>query len=256
MNYLIIDDEPHAIQLLQDHIKSIDPGLNCLGFSYNKDDALLKINKLNPDLIFLDIMLGPHTGFELLNSLPNPNFKIIFTTAYNEFASEAFKHSAIHYLLKPINKEAVKDAIDRLKNSKEVNDYAFLVNAIKTVQEQSQKRLALPNRTGTEFVLQNQIVYCKGSGNYTDVYFIDGSEKLISRPIGQIEKTLDSDTFCRVHKKYLVNLDEVAYLEKGKSPTLHMKTGDKVEVSKFYKETLIHLLKSKIDFINDAIRPS
>ena len=248
MKYIIIDDEPNAISLIESYIHSSFPNYNLIGSASTVEDALFLLAKVSPDLVFLDIVLGKGTGFDILNSINKPEFHVIFTTAHNQFALEAFKYKAIHYLLKPIKKEQLVEAVERIKPELK-NNYNDLISALRAVREPGQKKIALPNRTGVEIIQQDQILYCQGAGSYTDVFLVNGQKRTVSRPIGRMEKILNNADFCRIHKKYIINLNEVAFLERSKSPVLHLKSGDTLEVSKSYKDKLYERLKEQIEFI-------
>ena len=248
MKYVIIDDEPNAIKLIESMVGSSFPDYELIGTAQTVEDALNMLTEVSPNLVFLDIMLGEETGFDLLESIENPEFQVIFTTAHDNFALQAFKYKAIHYLLKPIVQDQLIEAVKRVKPELK-NNYDDLLSAIRAVQEPGQKKIALPNRNGVEIIQQDQVLYCRAAGSYTDVYLVNGQKRTISRPIGRMELILNKHEFCRIHRTHIVNLNEVAFLERSKSPVLHLKSGDTLEVSKSYKEKLYARLKEQIEFM-------
>ena len=171
---LIIDDERHARVLLKTLLAEYCPSIDLLDEADSVASAVEKIEKYNPDLIFLDIKLKNRTGFEILEELKNINAQIIFTTAYSEYAIKAFEFSAIHYLLKPINVEQLEKAVEKageIKKGFQVEEFLELMNNYKEIQEE---RISLPNRSGEEYVLIKDIMCCVASGSYTEIYFEDG----------------------------------------------------------------------------------
>lgn len=245
---LIIDDELHARVLLRTLVEENCPSVQVVGEAETVDSAIKKIEELQPDLIFLDIKIKNRTGFEILENLYDLKAQVIFTTAYSEYAIKAFEYSAIHYLLKPINVEQLENAVNKahLKQTNfQTQEFIELINKYKEVHEE---RISLPNRTGEEYVLISDIIYCLASGSYTEIYFQDGNQKLISKPLGYFEKKLNPKLFHRTHKKYLVNLQSVVGLEKGRTPVLSLKGGHKIDVSITYRDQLLDRLKEHITF--------
>tara|TARA_R110002072_G_scaffold199243_1_gene356858 strand:+ start:378 stop:1142 length:765 start_codon:yes stop_codon:yes gene_type:complete len=245
---LIIDDELHARVLLQTLIEENCPQVDVIGEADTVDSAIEKIELLDPDLIFLDIKIKNKTGFEILENLKNLKSQVIFTTAYSEFAIKAFEYSALHYLLKPINVEQLEKAVEKALAKRvgfETKEFLNLMNKFKEIHEE---RISLPNRSGEEYVLIKDIVCCMASGSYTEIYFLDGKQKLISKPLGYLEKKLNPKLFLRTHKKYLVNLQSVIGLEKGRTAILSLKGGLKIDVSITYREQLMDRLKEHITF--------
>lgn len=248
LSSLIIDDELHARILLKTLIEENCPDINIIGEAESVEGAILKIQELKPDLIFLDIKLKNRSGFEVLEAIKNRECQIIFTTAYSEYAIKAFEYSAAHYLLKPINIEKLEKAVLRAANKQ--SDFRALefLELIKNFQDISNEKIALPNRTGEEYVYIKNIICCSASGSYTEIFFHDGKKTLVSKPLGYFEKKLNPSLFTRTHKKYIVNLQEVNSLEKGRTSILTLSGGLRVDVSMTYKEEVMKKLEDRITF--------
>jgi two-component system LytT family response regulator len=248
LSCLLVDDEWHARELLKTLLNENCNEVTIIGEAESVSDAIEKIKELKPDLVFLDIKLKNKTAFDLLDAIEETNFQTIFTTAYSEYAIKAFDYFAVHYLLKPINIEhleiAVKRALNRYNNN-EHNDHKQLSKDFKEIEEQ---KIALPSRSGDEFVYIKDILCCTASGSYTEITFKKGKNVLISKPLGYFEKKLSPTLFIRTHKKYLVNLLEVVSMERGRTPILTL-TGDvKVDVSLTYKSVVKEKLGDRIVF--------
>ena len=245
---LIIDDEIHARKLLRTLIEENCPEVSILEEVDNVTAAQELIKSKQPDLIFLDIKLKNKTAFELLENLEETNFQIIFTTAYSEYAIRAFEYSTVHYLLKPINVEqleiAIKRAIGKI-DSERTREFVEIYQNFKSLDEE---KIALPTRTGDEFVYIRNILCCIASGSYTELLFKDGRKKLISKPLGYFEKRLNPIAFCRTHKKYMVNILEVDSLEKGRTPVLVLSGGIRIDVSLTYKEEVLDKLGHQVRY--------
>ena len=248
LSSLIIDDEIHARKLLETLIDENCPAISVADHAETVDEAISKIEELKPDLIFLDIKLKNRSGFEVLETLTNRECQVIFTTAYSEFALKAFDYSAAHYLLKPINIEQLEQAVDRAIHKQLDFRAKEFLDVIKTFREISNEKIALPNRTGEEYVYIKDIICCTASGSYTEIHFNNGKCTLVSKPLGYFEKKLNPQLFSRTHKKYIVNLQEVNALEKGRTSVLTLSGGLRVDVSQTYKEALMRKLEDKITF--------
>jgi two-component system LytT family response regulator len=188
----------------------------------------------------------PHlNGFELLEKMPNKNFKIIFTTAYNEYAIQAIRFSAFDYLLKPIDIEELQFAVHRFLESKEdyKQQYEQLKNIMHNMQAHSadEFRLALPTREGIHFLVPDEIVRCESSGNYTKFFATNSRSYLISKTLGEYDGLLAPYNFIRTHKSHLVNRKFISFVDHDGFVIL--KDNSKIEVSRRRKEEVIAALK-------------
>ena len=208
--------------------------------------ALEKIKDFSPQLVFLDVQMRGETGFDLLDKIRNINFEIIFTTAYSEFAVKAFRYSALDYLLKPIDadefKAAVNKAIFKIKSNQSSSEQIRFLKEIKSVQ-QAPEKLTIPTTEGFLFISINDILYCHSVGNYTEFHLVNSQKLLSSHTLGYYDEMLASRNFFRVHRSYLVNLDHVKMYKKGDGGSLIMNNGDEIEVSRNNKESFLRILK-------------
>ena len=203
------------------------------------------IHVCQPGLVFLDIQM-PHTnGFELLEKLPNKNFKIIFTTAYNEYAIQAIRFSAFDYLLKPIDSDELQASVHRFLESQE--NYQQQLDLLKNIMHNIQApsadefRLALPTKEGVHFLMPNEIVRCEAVGNYTKFFTAKNKTYLISRTLGDYDTLLSPHNFIRTHKSHLVNRKFISFIDHDGFVVL--KDNTKVEVSRRRKEEVMTALK-------------
>lgn len=230
MKAIIIDDEKRARVSLQLLLEEYCPQVEIVAQCENLPEGVKAINKHQPDLVLLDIEMPGHSGLELLDFF-NENeitFSIIFTTAYNEFAIQAFKLSAIDYLLKPIVPEELASAIERFQKQKNQQFKALSEN----INTESFEKIAVPS--GNTFILLKiaDIVYIKAEGSYSEVFMKDKTKHLVSRNLKNFEEILNTDKrFLRTHKSYLVNFNEVIAYNKSDGGSLEMQSGVTVPVS-------------------------
>ena len=245
---LIIDDEPRAREFLAKVIdmyfqKKIEIMDRCDSVA----SGVAAIHKWQPELVFLDIQMPGENGFALFKHFETVNFEVIFTTAYDDFAIDAIRHSALDYLLKPINYIDLLSAIKRYEQRQVTVDQqqkiSRLYDYIST--EENVVKVALPTQTGFEFVNLNAIMYCKSESNYCHVMCSDGKTLFLAKTLKYMEEQLDSKQFVRVHKSYLVNLNYVARFDKGLMMKITLNNGDEVPVSLRKKETFLNAMLAK-----------
>lgn len=210
MKTLIIEDEEQAISALKSEIKAHCPAIEIIGEAKSIKEGIERIKSLNPELIFLDIQLSDGLGFEILNLYKESDFKVIFTTAYSQYAIKAIKFSALDYLLKPIDSEelviAVEKALKSQKNLEELKIENFVLNQTAVP---SRKKIALQTSEGiTIFELEN-ILKCSAESNYTCVYFTNGKKILFSKTLKEFEELLENSGFERIHHSHLINLNHL-----------------------------------------------
>lgn len=242
---IIIDDEPDCIQSLSRDLVEFCSHVEVVGLCEGAKDGIRTINIQKPDIVFLDIDMPLINGFELLELLPEINFAVIFTTAYDKYALQAFKISAVDYLLKPIDPDELVKAVDKVRTLQEHGTSSqqidFLMQQIKDQENNAIHRIALPTSQGLDFIDLKDIQYCESDGAYSYVHYTDGSNLLISKPLKYLEDILCDFQFFRVHKSYIVNMDYVAKYHRGSGGLLTMKNGAKIRVSRSKKDELLNL---------------
>ena len=241
MKAAIIDDELHGIKSLVYELDQFCPDVTILATFQDPYKAIKEIPKLDLDVLFLDIAMPEMDGFELLNSLSDRSFEVIFTTAYNQYALEAFKAHALDYLIKPIEGEELTKSLERIRKRISVQHTAMLEaieEKLLKLQDYSKIRIALPSLDGVDFIQVDQIVYCKADGSYTTLV-TKGKPLLSSKSLKEIEDMLPTEMFLRVHNSYLVNLFEVSKFVKNDGGYLLMSNNDEVKVSRQKKESFL-----------------
>jgi two-component system LytT family response regulator len=239
---VIIDDEVNSCEMLEWQLKEFCPEIEIIGIFSSPEVALQEIPKLKPEVVFLDIEMPKINGFELLTKIGNIDFEIIFTTAYDQYAIKAMKYSAIDYLLKPIEKEELQNAIERVKtksartSNEQIN---FLLDQIEVLKSKKKlRRIAVSTSDSFTFLDLDEIVCCESESNYTYVHLTGGDKILISKTLKLIEDILDKDYFLRVSQSYLVNLNHVKKFVREDGGYLLMSNRMAITVSKNKKDDL------------------
>lgn len=241
MRAVIVDDiEKFRTNLIQD-LNDYCPDLEVVGTADGVVSAAKEIKFKKPDVVFLDIQINQGTAFDLLEIIGEINFKIIFTTASDEYAIKAFKLSAIDYLLKPIDIDELKSAVSKLDSGKK-DDYELLQSNINE-DIKSHKRLALHSQDKIEIVEIGNIIRCESNVNYTQFYFMNGTKMLVTKTLKEFDKMLSEFGFYRVHQSHLINIDFLKEYVKIDGGYLKMKDGASVPISTRKKSSVLSLLK-------------
>jgi two-component system LytT family response regulator len=239
---VIIDDEPNNLDNLEILLKQHCPQVEITGRAMNATEGEKIITAQNPDIVFLDIQMPGKNGFEMLQSLKHHSFELIFTTAFDQYGIQAVKFSAIDYLLKPINtdelKVAVNKAIYRSNEKKQNKKLENLLELISNRQEKDLHRIALTSAKETRFIKTEEIVRCESSNNYTTFFIEDGEKIMTSRPIFEYEEILSGYGFLRCHQTHLVNKKFIRSLVKGDGGYLLLTDGTEIPLSRMKKEEI------------------
>jgi len=238
---LIVDDEKLNRDILEILISKHCPEVEVIAKSNSAEDARLKLASYNIDILFLDIAMPNETGFEFLESIPTRQFSIIFITAYNQFAIKAIKANALDYILKPIDPDELKMAVDKavlIQGSKSITSNAEntlndnvdnLIGEINTNQITS---LSLPLKYGYKIVKIVEVNYLEASNNYCVIHMINRDEFVVSKTLKEFNEILDDNGFVRVHKSYLVNKDHISAYNRKEGMSIELKNGVVLPVSR------------------------
>lgn len=241
---IIIEDEQRIREALSLMLEMVAPNeVQIIAYAENVTEAVKLINNLKPDLVFMDIMLKDGTGFDVLQKIAFNSFHLIFTTAYEQHAINAFKYSAIDYLLKPIDSEELKTAIQRISLLQERVLEKQQINELQVNLSRTPERIILPTQEASYVVKLEQIVRCETSGSYTTFYLNDGRKIMVSKPLKNYEDLLEPPQFFRVHQSHLININcIVSYSREG---MVHMNDKSMVPISRGKKESFFKLMKDE-----------
>lgn len=236
----IIDDESAGRKLIREYLEDF-PDMIIVAEANNGVDAVREINKFKPDLVFMDIQMPGMTGFEVLKRLEEIP-QIIFSTAYDKYALNAFEVHAIDYLLKPYTKERFSIALNKLPAEKDSSGLAPLANSLIMESQNYPERILVENNKKLVTVAIEDIIWIQAYGDYSKIYVKD-SIYLSNYGISGLEEKLNPAKFLRVHRSAIINLAQIQHADKyGKAYQLTMKNGENVKVSRGYKDKLQKLI--------------
>ncbi len=240
---VIVDDEKRSRETLIGMVERYCPSIQIIGQADGCNAGVLKIKELNPDIVFLDIQMPDGSGFKVLEDLDEYNFEVIFTTAHDQYAIKAIRFSALDYILKPINPDDLKYAIEKYEqkqNKGHINkNIQVLLDNLKSPNVQP--KIILNTSEGIHIVKTDDIIRCESDDYYTRFYFINDSMILISKTLKQNEELLSEYNFIRTHKSHLVNIKHIKSYLKNDGIIL-MSDDSKIPVSRRKKDKIIELL--------------
>jgi two-component system LytT family response regulator len=243
---ILIDDEKNSLEALRMEIEMNCPSVDIVATCRGAREGLEAINSQSPDLVFLDIQMPEMNGFDLLRSIPEVDFDVIFVTAFDTYSMQAIKVSALDYLLKPVDGDELKRAVHKveeslaLKRSKAQVD--FLLTNLQHGTDKAFSKIALPTMKGLDFVSLDEILYCTADGNYTSIHTITKEKYVITRTLSEFEEMLDHTMFFRTHKSYLINLQHIKKYIKGSGGEVLLRDGTSIQVARARKELLMDLI--------------
>jgi two-component system LytT family response regulator len=241
MKAIVVDDEKKSRDTLISSIKKYAPDIEVIDDAASVVEALKKIKDLQPDLLFLDVQLPDGTGFDILELLPNLKFNIIFVSAFDKYAINAFKFSAIDYLLKPVEPDLLIKAIEKSKKEDQLQSMEGKLNVLLSNRKNVEK-IALPSSNGLELVKVSDIIYCQADSNYTIFHLIDGQQILVSRSLKEYDEILTPHGFYRIHQSYLIKISFVKKYIKGEGGTVILENGKELDVSRRRKEGFLQAI--------------
>ncbi|MBS1647987.1 MAG: response regulator transcription factor [Bacteroidetes bacterium] len=243
---LIVEDEIQSRKLLYALLEKNCPEIKVVALAANVKEALEAVQTHQPNLVFLDITMPDGTGFDFLEKTPAIKFDIIFTTATDKYAVKAIKYSALDYLLKPIDNEELKHAVEKMIQKKQqlntVENLAHLLQNIKQSTDSYQK-ITLPTGGSYEIVLVKDIIRCEAEGSYTHFFFPNKKKILATSGLKYYEDLLPPNYFMRIHNHHLINLNHVVRYLKNDGGFAIMSDETKIEVSRRKKDDFLNALK-------------
>jgi len=235
---VILDDEARGSKLLNHKLEVFEDILEVSAIYNDPLKALMGINEIEPDVLFLDVEMPGMNGFQFLEKLGSFDFEVIFTTAYDHYTLDALRLSAVDYLLKPVDQDDLQNAIVRL-NRRMVEK---AVQKSDKLKKTSNNRMALTTAEGVYLVERANIVRVEAMSNYSVFILSDSKKIVVSKTLKEFESSLDDAHFMRVNRSVIVNLDYIVKYRKGDGGTLEFSDGAEIEVSSLRKEELLKRL--------------
>jgi two-component system, LytTR family, response regulator len=243
---ILVDDEIDSIRVLTKLLTDYCPEVSIIGQADGVDTATELIRKTGPDLVFLDIEMTQGNAFDLLNRLMPVDFQVIFVTAFDNHAIRAFKYSAVDYLLKPVNIDELRNAVQRVTKPREKQVMNQMENFLADMSalKMSWQKIALPTLTGLLLVAVSDIIRLEAKGGYTLIHFSDKQPIMTTRGIKEYEDILPDVVFYRVHSSHIINMGKIQKYQRGRGGYVIMEDGSSVEVaSRRREEFLTRLMK-------------
>lgn len=250
MKCIIVDDAPQARELLRMMLADLAEDIEIAGESEDVDQAVALIHKVNPDVVFLDIELPGKSGLQLLDDFVKEkvSFEVVFVTAFHQYAIQAFRLSAIDYLIKPLRREELQQALvkirEKLSMKESLNRLEVLVSNLSV---KDNRTLCIPLNYGYDYLPINEIEYIEADRAYSYIHLAGGVHKVITKPLAYFDDMLQPfDVFVKVHRSYLVSLNHISsYVKKSEGGTIIFKSGKKAEVSRNYRKVFLDKLALK-----------
>jgi two-component system LytT family response regulator len=242
---LIIEDEQKSREMLAMLIEQNCPQLQIVGLAKNVTEGATMIKSLKPELVFLDIQMPDGTGFDLLEQVQDKKFEIIFTTATDKHALRAIKYSACDYLLKPIDIDELKQAVEKVSQKKNISptmeNLQFLIQHLKKADDNFQK-ITLPTGNAYEIINIKDIIRCEADASYTHFFLAGGKKLMVSASLKHYEDLLPESEFIRVHHQHLINMGHVTRYLKQDGGYAVMSDGTQIEISRRKKDAFMERL--------------
>ena len=242
---IAVDDEQHCLDTLAWEVSRHCPEVEIIGQYKKPEEAYEALKNADISILFLDIHLQSTSGIELLKRLMPVDYHVVFITAYDEYAIQAFDLAATHYLLKPVNGKKLRSAIDRIVESPPMGIQDNMETLIDSLKFEFSKFNKVPFnvQSGVEFVNPDTITYVQGDNNYSIIHFKDGSRLIVSKTLGLTEKMLEPYSFLRIHKSFLINLKYIKKYHLADGGFVEMDDGKQLSVGKTKRVILRELFK-------------
>lgn len=239
---IIVEDEPSGLENLRWKLQTHCPEVEIIAECLNGKEAIQTIRRQLPDVIFLDILLGDMTGFDVLKAIKHPTFKVIFTTSYDEYAIQAIRNSAVDYLLKPVEVDELQEAVAKVRIN--AGQQTPVTTNSRPVRSQNTK-YGFPISTGKQFIDIQDIVYAQAEDNVAVLYLADSVKTVkLTRTLGWLEEELAEYGFCRVHHSYLINFDHLDEYIRNEGGYVVMSNKKAISVSRRRKDDFLQQLES------------
>ena len=237
---IIVEDEPSGMENLRWKLQKHCPGVEIVAECLSGQEAITSIRTHLPDLLFLDIMLGDMTGFDVLKAIRHPSYEVIFTTSYDEYAIQAIKNNALDYLVKPVQVDELQEAVAKA-HSKLVQ--AAPASAAPAASVPAPARFGFPISTGMQFLDLQEVVYAKAEDNVSVLHLANKKEVRLTKTLSWLEEQLENQGFCRIHHSYLINFNQMTEYIRNEGGYVIMSDGKAISVSRRKKDDFLRNLE-------------
>ena len=246
MKAILVDDEPDGIRTLKKMLESHCPNVDVAATCSNAAVAKQELERIRPDVVFLDIQMPGKSGLDLLTEIPEKDFEVIFVTAHNEYMLQALQYSAADYLLKPVDEDRLIEAVQRVETRIQAEKKEWtetLMHNLNKAGSPSEMKLCLPTLKGFIVVKLDDIIYCEAERSYT-IFHLDGKRTVtVSKSLIEYDNLLQETQFFRIHKSFLINLNHIKEYQRGEGGLVIMTDNAEIEVSRRKKEFFLNRMK-------------
>ncbi len=240
---VLIDDDESNLSALSEKLAKHCQQIEIIARCDNAQDGIKCIDGLRPDVVFLDIEMPIMNGFAMLSQLHYKNFALIFVTAYDHYAIQAIRYSALDYLVKPVEIEDLKAAVLKAEaNRNNQSSHLQLELLLEQLHKKQPRRITIPSSDGLRFINLEDIIYLEASNNYTNIFLTTNQKLLVSRTLKDFEEILSSETFVRIHHSYIINKHYVEKYVRGDGGQVMMRNGNLLDVSKRKKSEFLQAI--------------
>jgi two-component system, LytTR family, response regulator len=248
MKVLVIDNEPNLRTAIKALLNAFCPDITSIEEADGVQNGLQKIKTFQPDIVLLDVEMEDGTGFDLMKQISKPDFQLIFVTAHNKYAIEAFQFSAIDYLMKPVDPDALQKSIQKatgnIRNNSLHQQVQVLLQQLAGIQNHDRK-IVLKDIENTYFIRVADILYCEAEGTYTKFHFSNSDPILVSKNLKEYETILEPIGFVRTHHSFLANPDKIKMYDKTEGGALILEGGLSIPVSQRKKDSVLSILEKR-----------
>ena len=237
---IIIDDQEFCTEVIKDMLDK-NEDVEIVSVCHSGKEGLKAIKKHDPDLVILDVEMPEMSGFELLQSIKDPSFSVIFTTSFDKYSIQAIRYSALDYLLKPVVEHELNSAIERIRNgrvkvmSKKFNELFKNLNELRRPLNQ----VALPSSDGLIFITVSDIIHCESDSNYTTLFMKTKERMVITKTLKEVETLLSGSDFFRIHHSHLINVSHIKRYVRGNAGYVIMSDGSHINIARNRKEEFL-----------------
>ncbi|MDX9906770.1 MAG: LytTR family DNA-binding domain-containing protein [Bacteroidales bacterium] len=241
LKVVIVDDEPDAVKFIQGIIEEYCPNLLVAGVAHSARDGVAVIQQNQPDLVFLDVQMPHGSGFDLLSGFPGKTFDVIFITAFNHYAIQAIKFSAVDYILKPVNINELIEAVKKVEEKRASREYRNLdfTHLLENLSVPFPSKLAIPTSDGIEYLNTSELVRIEADRSYSWFYLTEKRKYLVSRNLKEYQELLQDLNFFRPHNSHLINMNFVKKFIRHEGGYIEMTDGSNVPISRGKKDLFL-----------------
>tara|TARA_R110000868_G_scaffold200079_1_gene447284 strand:+ start:335 stop:1066 length:732 start_codon:yes stop_codon:yes gene_type:complete len=237
LNAILVEDEANSREILRNYLAKYCQDVHLIGEASTIKDGLALIETNDLDLVFLDVEMPFGNAFDLLDQVPDRTFETVFVTAYNHYAIDALNNHAAYYLMKPISIDELINAVAYVKEIR-LKENALVDKILKPKLKSVDDKITIPQQDGFQVLNVSDILYCKADDNYTEIY-LENKRIVVSKTLKYFEDALSDFPFARIHKSYLVNVNEVVKYVKGKGGSVIVSNGKELLVSASKKKDFL-----------------